>query len=77
MKFVTTFYEPTAVVSSVKCSLVDGSEHLVVAKINKIEVYSIQPAGLHFECDQEIWGQILSVNAVPVEVSTLSAMERS
>lgn len=69
MKIVTTFHQPSAVLSSVKCQLSSRNlEHLVVAKLNRIDVYSLQPHGLQHECDLEIWGKILVVRAVPISV---------
>lgn len=70
MKVVTTLHPPSAVLSSVKCSLSAKSElgHLVVAKPNRIEVSSLQAEGLKAECSLEIWGRIMSIRAVPAEV---------
>lgn len=72
MKAVTTFHKPSSVSSSVKCTLIPGSdlEFLVVAKLDRLEVFSLQPEGLKLECDLEIWGRLLAVKAVAVEVGT-------
>ncbi|KIK96855.1 hypothetical protein PAXRUDRAFT_10541 [Paxillus rubicundulus Ve08.2h10] len=68
MKVVATFHPPSSVVDSLKCTLADefGSEFLVVAKLNKVDIYSIQPGGLHHEQGIEIWGRIRAVKSVPV-----------
>lgn len=69
MKIVTTFHQPSAVLSSVKCQLARGDlEHLVVARLNRIDVYSLQPHGLQRECGVEIWGKVRSVKAIPIPV---------
>lgn len=70
MKVVTTFYPPSSVSTSVKCHLDPNSDdgHLVVAKANQILVYSLNPEGLKHECALEIWGHVLVLRAIPVEV---------
>ncbi|KIP10587.1 hypothetical protein PHLGIDRAFT_125454 [Phlebiopsis gigantea 11061_1 CR5-6] len=74
MKVITTLHPPSAVISSVKCTLSAKSElgHLVVAKPNRIEVSSLQPEGLKAECSLEIWGRIMSIRAVPAETAGVS-----
>ncbi|PCH40170.1 hypothetical protein WOLCODRAFT_67201 [Wolfiporia cocos MD-104 SS10] len=72
MKVVTTFHPPSSVVRSIKCSLSLGQEHLVIAKINKLEVYSLQPADLHHQCSLEIWGRITSLRALPLNQGGIS-----
>ncbi|PPR07110.1 hypothetical protein CVT24_010946 [Panaeolus cyanescens] len=67
MKVVSTFHKSSSVVDSLKCQLsARGVEHLVVAKLNALEVYSITPTGLHHECAIEIWGKICAVKAIPI-----------
>ncbi|KIJ17938.1 hypothetical protein PAXINDRAFT_72888 [Paxillus involutus ATCC 200175] len=68
MKVVATFHPPSSVVDSLKCTLADefGSEFLVVAKLNRVDIYSIQPDGLHHEQGIEIWGRIRTVKSVPI-----------
>jgi DNA damage-binding protein 1 len=69
MKIVTTFHQPSSILSSIKCQLSSRElEHLVIAKINRIDVYSLQPHGLQHECGTEIWGKVASVKAVPILV---------
>jgi DNA damage-binding protein 1 len=70
MKVVTTFHPPSAVVSSLKCKLSADLdiEHLVVAKLDRLDVFSCRPDGLRHECGLEMWGRILSVKAIPVKV---------
>jgi len=72
MKVVTTFHAPTSVVSSVKCRL--GSrdvDHLVVAKLSRLDVYSVQPHGLQHECGLDVWGKVVRVRDITIEVCTL------
>ncbi|KAJ6466487.1 CPSF A subunit region-domain-containing protein [Mycena sanguinolenta] len=73
MKIVSTFAHPTSVLSSVKCNLTStGLEHLVVAKLDGLDVYSVQPEGLKHECRWNVWGNILSVKSVPTLDSSRS-----
>ena len=43
-------------------------EHLVIAKSNKLDVYSVQPEGLKLECSVDVWGRIAAVKALPTSV---------
>ncbi|VDB85583.1 unnamed protein product [Peniophora sp. CBMAI 1063] len=67
MKVVTTFHQPSAVVSSTSCHLLADRtvRHLAVARPNKLEVYSAGEAGLKLESTAEIWGRVESVKTVP------------
>jgi DNA damage-binding protein 1 len=69
MKVVTTFHQPSSVLSSVKCRLsARDTENLVVGKLNKIIVYSIQPHGLQKECSADVRGKVLTIKAIPIPV---------
>ncbi|KAF7297748.1 CPSF-A domain-containing protein [Mycena kentingensis (nom. inval.)] len=72
MKVVSTFHASTSVVDSLRCCLTDGAlEHLVVAKLDALEVYSLQPEGLSLECRwNEVWGNVRAVKAVPTRGAT-------
>ncbi len=73
-RIVSTFHQPSAVVSSCKCRLSSTAEHLVVAKLNAIEVHTIESTGLKHACALQIWGKVLSVKEVPITVrSTIEA----
>ncbi|KAL0960839.1 hypothetical protein HGRIS_005855 [Hohenbuehelia grisea] len=73
MKLVTTFHQPSSVLCSVKCRLSTRDlEHLVVARPNRVEVYSLQTDGLNLECTHEVWGRALSLRALPIPGSTRS-----
>ena len=70
MKIVSTFHPSSSVLSSVKCRLgTQDIEHLVVAKLNRLDVYSVRSHGLQRECGMEIWGKICAVRAIPLSVS--------
>ncbi|KAG7445774.1 uncharacterized protein BT62DRAFT_969553 [Guyanagaster necrorhizus] len=71
-RIVSTFHQPSAVVSSCKCRLSSTAEHLVVAKLNAIEVHSTESRGLKHVCTLQIWGKVLSVKAVPITDSARS-----
>ncbi|KAF9485871.1 hypothetical protein BDN70DRAFT_870784 [Pholiota conissans] len=67
MKIVSTFHLPSSVLSSAKCRLgARDLEHLVVAKINRLDVYSLRSHGLQRECGLNVWGKICSVKAIRV-----------
>ncbi|KAF9219239.1 hypothetical protein BS17DRAFT_431256 [Gyrodon lividus] len=72
MKVVATFHPPSSVLDSLKCTLADqhGSEFLVVAKLNRVDIYSIQREGLHHEQGIEIWGRIRTIRSVPVVLTS-------
>ncbi|PFH53878.1 hypothetical protein AMATHDRAFT_72908 [Amanita thiersii Skay4041] len=73
MKVVTTFHHPSSVLCSVKCCLGSrDTEHLVVGKINRLLVYSIQPHGLQLECSVDVWGKVLTVREIPIPRSSRS-----
>ncbi|KAH9042112.1 CPSF A subunit region-domain-containing protein [Lactarius pseudohatsudake] len=67
MRIVSTFHPPSSVTDVVKCRLTSDRSliHLVVAKSNRLDIYSVQPSGLSYECGAEIWGRIVVVKAIP------------
>ncbi|KAL4064854.1 CPSF A subunit region-domain-containing protein [Scleroderma yunnanense] len=67
MKVVSTYHQPSSVLDSVKCIL-DGDEYLVVAKLNRVDFYSIHPDGLRLENGIDIWGRVRAVRTVPLRV---------
>jgi DNA damage-binding protein 1 len=71
MKVITTFHGPSAVSHSLKCNLVVGVEHLIIARLNKIEVFRCRRSGLEHESVFEIWGRIISMKAIPIQVGVL------
>ncbi|KAJ3503729.1 hypothetical protein NLJ89_g8306 [Agrocybe chaxingu] len=67
MKVVSTFHPSSSVLSSVKCRLAERNlEHLVVARLNSLDVYSLRPHGLQHECGVDVWGKICSVKTLPI-----------
>ncbi|KAJ7134358.1 CPSF A subunit region-domain-containing protein [Mycena epipterygia] len=74
MKIVSTFHQPSSVLCSLKCHLTSTSlEHLVVAKLNSLDVYSVTASeGLKHQCRWDVWGNILSVKSVPTGDSSRS-----
>ena len=44
-------------------------EFLVVAKTDKLEVFSLQPEGFKWECTLDMWGRIVGLQDVPAKVS--------
>ncbi|KAI9512431.1 CPSF A subunit region-domain-containing protein [Russula earlei] len=67
MRVISTFHPPSSVTDAIKCHLTSDASfiHLVVSKPNRLDVYSVQPSGLRYECGTEIWGRIVTVRAVP------------
>lgn len=70
MRVIGTFHPASSVSHSVKCGLTaDKSlEHLVIAKTDKLEVYSLHPNGLKKECTTDMWGRVVGLQAVPSKV---------
>ncbi|KAG0700426.1 CPSF A subunit region-domain-containing protein [Suillus ampliporus] len=69
MKAVTTFHSASSVIDSLKFSLKDneqGSEFLVVAKPNRLDIYALLPEGLRHQQGLDIWGRVRRIRAVPV-----------
>jgi DNA damage-binding protein 1 len=71
MKVVTTFHSASSVVDSLKFRLADeqASEFLIVAKLNRLDIYSLLPEGLRHEQGLDIWGRVRAIKAVPLMVS--------
>lgn len=72
MKVVSTFSPSSSVLSSIKCRLIANSEleFLAVGKLDRLDVYSLRPEGLKLECGLQIWGRVLAIRAIPVDVSS-------
>ena len=70
MKLVTTFHPTSSVIGSLRCRLVPDSEteYLVIAKPDRVEVFSTNANGLQPECELEIMGRILALKGVPMPV---------
>jgi len=72
MKVVSTFSPSSSVLSSIKCRLIANSEleFLAVGKLDRLDVYSLQPEGLKLECGLQIWGRVTAIKTIPVDVSS-------
>ncbi|KAG9315581.1 CPSF A subunit region-domain-containing protein [Chiua virens] len=70
MKLISTFHPPSSVLDSLKFTLATGAEFLVVAKLNRVDIYSIDQAGLRHEQQAEIWGRIRTIKVVPIVNTT-------
>ena len=72
MKVVSTFHHPSAVSCSAKCKFVpDNRDYLVVGKPNRLELYSLQPRGLHLESTLDVWGHVVTIRPVVFSVSPI------
>lgn len=71
MKVVSTFHSASSVVDSLKFRLADeqASEYLVVARLNRLDIYSLLPEGLRRDQGLDIWGRVRAIRAVPLVVS--------
>lgn len=75
MKVVATYHPSTSVLDSAKCTLAeDGSECLLVAKLNRVDVYAIRPDGLHHQTGIEIWGRVKAVRPVKTQYWAISVL---
>lgn len=69
MKISSTFHPSSSVISSTKCRLASRDvEHLVVAKLHRVDIYSLRPHGLQHECGLDIWGIVCSVKPISISV---------
>lgn len=70
MRVVSTFHQPSSVVSSAKFHLSDHElDHLVLAKTNRVEVHALTVKGLVFRTSLELWGYVIDVKPVKRPVS--------
>ena len=70
MKIISTFHPSSSVLSSIKCRLTTrGLEHLLIAKLSRIDVYSVRPQELQHECGLDVWGKICSIKPLPISAS--------
>ncbi|KAI0754895.1 mono-functional DNA-alkylating methyl methanesulfonate N-term-domain-containing protein [Daedaleopsis nitida] len=69
MRVVGTFHPSSSVTRSLKCCLTTNTtlEHLVVAKTDRLEVYSLLPEGLREECTTDMWGRVVGLQAIPAK----------
>jgi len=76
MKVVSTVHAPSAVYHSLKCNLTEdeGVEHLVVARLNAVDVFHCQPKRLEHKGSFEIWGRIIALRALPIKVRIHAAI---
>ena len=72
MHVISTYLPPTAVTHATTAKLTAGSaRYLVIAKINRIEVFSLEPEGLKQVAAYELWGRIVALEEIVVDVSYL------
>ncbi|KAL0569702.1 hypothetical protein V5O48_012262 [Marasmius crinis-equi] len=66
-RVTATFHSSSSVLSSVKCSLSSRDrQHLVVGKLDCLEVYSVQQDKLQLECTYQVTGKLRTVKAVAI-----------
>ncbi|KZS90527.1 hypothetical protein SISNIDRAFT_457686 [Sistotremastrum niveocremeum HHB9708] len=75
MRVVSTFHQPSSVVTSLVCRLsAHEPEHLVIVKPNKLDIHTLTADGLVFRCSLEVWGCIVDVKAVNSLKDSLSSL---
>ena len=72
MHVISTYLQPTAVTHATTARLTGGSvQYLVIAKINRVEVFSLEPEGLKQVAAYELWGRVVALDEIVVDVSYL------
>jgi hypothetical protein len=70
MHVISTYLPPTAVTHAITAKLTAGSaRYLVIAKINRVEVFSLERDGLKKAAAYELWGRIVALEEIVVDVS--------
>ncbi|KAF9267572.1 hypothetical protein L218DRAFT_895037 [Marasmius fiardii PR-910] len=66
-RVAATYHPPSSVLASVTCSLSSRNlQHLVVGKLDRLEVYSVQPDRLELECTYQLTGTLRALKAIPI-----------
>ncbi|KAG7088601.1 hypothetical protein E1B28_012575 [Marasmius oreades] len=66
-RVAATFHPSSSVLASTTCSLSSRNlRHLVVGKLDRLEVYSIRPDKLELECTYQLTGKLSTLKAIPV-----------
>jgi hypothetical protein len=72
MHVISTYLPPTAVTYATTAKLTGSSaRYLVIAKINRVEAFSLEPEGLKQVAAYELWGRIVALEEIVVDVSNL------
>ena len=70
MHVISTYLSPTAVTHATTAKLTAGSaRYLVIAKINRAEVFSLERGGLKPLATYELWGRIVALEEIVVDVN--------
>jgi hypothetical protein len=70
MHVISTYLSPTAVTHAITAKLTEGSaRYLVISKINRVEVFSLEREGLKQVAAYELWGRIVALEEIVVDVS--------
>lgn len=72
MHVISTYLPPTAVTHAITAKLSGSStRHLVIAKINRVEAFSLELEGLKPVAAYELWGRVVALEEIVVDVSCL------
>lgn len=70
MKLIATYSQPTSVVDCFCTTLTEDEqlEYLVIARPSSVEVHAVLPDALALQGSFDVWGRVVSVHSLPVEV---------
>lgn len=72
MHVISTYLPPTAVTHAITAKLSGSStRYLVIAKINRVEAFSLELEGLKPVAAYELWGRVVALEEIVVDVSCL------
>nr|XP_018260261.1 uncharacterized protein I303_07178 [Kwoniella dejecticola CBS 10117]OBR82419.1 hypothetical protein I303_07178 [Kwoniella dejecticola CBS 10117] len=69
MLYIASALTPTPIIGSLKVEGFTGPEStsLIIAKPDKVEVWNVEPKGLVYQAELELWGNIVGIDKVEVE----------
>jgi len=69
MHVISTYLPPTAVTHAITARLTARSaRYLVIAKINRIEAFSLEREGLKQVAAYELWGRVVALEEITIDV---------
>ena len=78
MHIISTYLSPTAVTHAITAKLTVGSaRYLVIAKINRVEAFTLEREGLKQSAAYELWGRIVALEEIVVDVNSPYMRDRS
>jgi hypothetical protein len=72
MHVISTYLSPTAATHAITAKLTTSpAQYLVIAMINCVQVFGLEPEGLKHVAAYELWGRIVALEEIVVDVSYL------